>query len=215
MHPEYKANYGLNLGRDKETVKRIVFPSGGTLMVTLVILMIITGCTGNPDKDKSGSDTEKMIEEEDYYHADDDIAMTIRSIADAISVGEPLDSIDYNYEGVLTDGQGRPLYTDIQGSPGKWDIDVLSPTSVVIRNLAIGDLLPDDLMHYLAHSLDLTDANILEVEESVLDNDDMAERVVYDFGGGYLRFDTRGATAMNGLEGPLMTITASKKKPKL
>ncbi len=141
--------------------------------------------------------------------------MTVRSIADAISVGEPLDTADYNYEGVLTDGSGRPLYTDMLGSPGTWDIEVLTPQTVVIRNNSVGDLLPDDLMHYLALSLDLSDSNILSAETSVLDDDDEAERVVYDFGGGYLRFDIRASTATNGLEGPLVTITASRKRPLL
>lgn len=147
------------------------------------------------------------------YHADNDIAMTLRSIADAISVGEPLDTAWYNFDGILTDGQGHPLYTDLQGSPGEWSIDVLSPTSATIRNIYLGDLLPDDLSSYIALSMGLTDEDL--VVDTIYHELDDTQIEVYDFGGGYLRIETRKGTAPNGLEGPLMRITASKARPKL
>ncbi len=191
---------------------RRILSAQGIAACALMIGALITGC--GPSNTATDTD-ESQQGVDDAFHADNDIAMTVRSIADAISVGEPLDTADYNYEGVLTDGSGRPLYTDMLGSPGTWDIEVLTPQTVVIRNNSVGDLLPDDLMHYLALSLDLSDSNILSAETSVLDDDDEAERVVYDFGGGYLRFDIRASTATNGLEGPLVTITASRKRPLL
>lgn len=147
----------------------------------------------------------------DEYHADNDIAMTVRSITDALRVGEPLDTLDYNFEGILTDGEGHPLYTDIQGTPGSWDVDVISPTTAVIRNVYLGDLLPDDLESYLASSLNLSPENIIETEE--FDDDEETQLVVYDIDGVYLRIETRAAVAPNGLEGPLMSIIATKTPP--
>lgn len=172
------------------------------------IICQLASCTGNKT-DAKDSDTATPVVES--YHADNDIAMTVRSIVDAIKVGEPLDTLDYNFEGILTDGQGHPLYTDIQGAPGEWEVDVLSPTSAVIRNLYLGDLLPDDLESYLAQSLDLNDSDIIETEE--YDDDESTSLVVYDFDGGYLRIETRAGMAPNGLEGPLMSIIATKKAP--
>ncbi len=137
--------------------------------------------------------------------------MTVRSITDALRVGEPLDTLDYNFEGILTDGEGHPLYTDIQGTPGSWDVDVISPTTAVIRNVYLGDLLPDDLESYLASSLNLSPENIIETEE--FDDDEETQLVVYDIDGVYLRIETRAAVAPNGLEGPLMSIIATKTPP--
>ncbi len=74
---------------------------------------------------KSDVSNTEDSEATEYFHADNDIAMTVRSLADAIKVGEPLDSTEYDFNGVLTDGQGAPLYTDVQGSPGTWIVDVL------------------------------------------------------------------------------------------
>lgn len=174
-------------------------------------LLAVSGCrhdTGRTAGDsRSGVDSVR----DDDFHADNDIAMTVRSIADAIRVGEPLDTAGYNFEGVLTDGIGRPLYTNIQGLPGGWDVDVLSGSSVVIRNVDIGDLLPDDLEGYLASSLDLTEADVVDSLEYHGAED--AETTVYDFGGGYLRYEVRNATAANGLEGALVLITASRDLP--
>lgn len=145
---------------------------------------------------------------EEEFHADNDIAMTVKSLADALRVGEPLDTADYNFEGVLTDGIGRPLYTNLQGVPGLWDINVLSDSSVMIINVDIGDLVPDDLESYIASSLDLTPQNIIDSLE--YHGAEGAETTVYDFGGGYLRYEVRNAMAPNGLEGPLVRITASR-----
>lgn len=152
----------------------------------------------------SGSDNSGNTENTENYHADNDIAMTVRSITDAISVGEPLDTAEYNFRGVLTDGEGAPLYTDVQGSPGQWIVDVASPGKAVIRNLYLGDLLPDDLREYIADNLDLGEDAVVENKE--FDDDHEAEMTVYRFNGGTLRFEQRAGIASNGLEGPLVSI---------
>lgn len=178
---------------------------------------MLGGCSrGRENIGGTGGDSISTGIEE--YHADNDIAMTLRSITDAIRVGEPLDTIDYKFEGVLTDGEGRPLYTDIQGSPGTWDVDIISPTTAVIRNLYLGDLLPDYLETYITGSLNLSENDIIETTE--FDDDDETSLVVYDFNGGFLRIETRAGVAPNGLEGPLMSIIitnsvadSSKHKP--
>lgn len=161
----------------------------------------IAGCSGN--KEQTSADTTDTTAVEEYYHADHDIAMVVRSVADAIRVGEPLDSINYDYSGILTDGRGYPLYTDTRGIPGEWQVDVLSPTAVKICNKSIGDLLPVDLTNYLTGVLNLSDTDIIPTESSD------SGRVVYGFKGGYLQIETETAVN-NGHEGSLMTITASK-----
>lgn len=166
--------------------------------------ILIGSCTPENEKKNSDSSDNPPIE---IYHADNDIAMTLRSLIDAIRVEEPLDSTDYDFEGVLTDGEGRPLYTDIQGSPGEWQVDVLSPTSVVLRNIYLGDLLPDDLQSYVEQSLALSPEDIIETDDYC--DDDQTTTTVYNFQGGYLRFETRAAVAPNGLEGPLISIIIS------
>lgn len=90
------------------------------------VVLLLPGCGGSS---AGKEDSAVVCEPVEDFHADNDIAMTVRSLADAIRVGEPLDTADYNFEGILTDGTGRPLYTNIQGLPGGWDIDVLSGTS--------------------------------------------------------------------------------------
>ena len=184
------------------------FISPFAIIGIFVILSGFTNCSGS-NKENTDVDSSSLIIDE--YHADNDIAMTLRSITDAIRVGEPLDTLDYNFEGVLTDGEGRPLYTDIQGTPGVWEVDILSPTSAVIRNIYLGDLLPDYLETYIAGSLNLSDSDIIETTE--FDDDDDTSLVVYDLKGGYLRIETRSAIAVNGLEGPLMSIIATKLPP--
>lgn len=168
----------------------------------------LQGCSSSSVKEREVSDT---IPTPATYHANNDIAMTVSSIADALQMGEPLDTAEYNFEGVLTDGEGRALYTDIQGSPGIWEVEVISPSKAVVRNLFLGDLLPDYLESYIAQSLNLGADDV--VPSTALDDDDEASLVVYAIKGGYLRLETRAAVAPNGLEGPLMSIIASKELP--
>lgn len=148
-----------------------------------------------------------------YFHADNDIAMTIRSLADALRVGEPLDSTQYDFEGVLTDGQGTPLYTDVMGSPGTWQVDVLDVRNAIIRNIYLGDLLPLDLQNYILQSFDFPlpvelDYNGVEALE-----DDETDISVFDCNGVYLRFEVRAGVAPNGIEGPQLSIIMSSEPP--
>ncbi|MCM1369075.1 MAG: hypothetical protein NC204_01755 [Candidatus Amulumruptor caecigallinarius] len=165
----------------------------------------------NKNKVESGvaSDTAGVDAQQIEYHADNDIAMTLGSIADALHVGEPLREADYDFSGVLTDGQGHPLYTNVQGYPGEWDVEVVSPGVAELRNVSIGDLLPADLERYITQSMQLSAADII-YSKTADDNDDVSA-VIYKFNGGYMRIETRNAVAANGLEGPLMRITLSRK----
>lgn len=175
----------------------------------LAIFISAISCGKSSEKKDSDTTSSEDTSVDEHYHADNDIAMTVRSIVDAVNVGEPLDSADYNFHGVLTDGSGRILYSDIQGSPGEWDVKVLSPSKAVIRNVYLGDLLPDDLEIYLTHSLGLTSDDI--VEDVEYDEDDTSSLTVYDFGTGQLRFEVHGGVSQNGLEGPLLYIYVSSK----
>lgn len=172
------------------------------------MLLLAMNCScSSCSNGQSGDDSTRQ----DEYYADNDIAMIVKSIADALVMGESLDTLEYNFEGVLTDGEGHPLYTDIQGSPGMWDVDIISPTTAVIRNIYLGDLLPDYLESYITSNLNLDSQNLIESTE--FDDDDEAQLVAYDLNGGYLRFETRAAVAPNGLEGPLLSIILTKTPP--
>lgn len=181
--------------------------------IGILVLIAMTGCNGS--KRAAASDS-AYVAVPDTYHADNDIAMTVRSLVDALNVGEKLDSADYDFKGVLTDGTGRPLYTNLQGMPGQWEVDVTSPTSAVIRNTHVGDLLPWDLENYLVQSLNSGDNDIVAVavdeEEDPVEGDTI-HKAVYDFGGGYLRIETRKVMAAEGTEGAVMNITTAKNVP--
>lgn len=183
--------------------------SGASLRFFITVMLISLFIAGCRQTSGSGASQE---ETSDTYHADNDIAMVVRSLADAISVGEPLDSADYDYDGVLTDGQGTPLYTDVQGTPGQWEVNIVNPGKAVIRNLYLGDLLPDDLEAYIASSMNLSEEDIILSDE--FDSDDESDLTLYGIPGGELRFETRAGIAPNGLEGPLMSIVlAANNRP--
>ena len=173
------------------------------------MLAHVLGCSRSNRKAAIADSDTVATAPAEYYHADNDIAMTVRSLVDALSIGERLDSVNYDFKGVLTDGQGRPLYTDITGTPGIWEVDVTSPTSAVIRNTNIGDLLPWDLEHYLVQTLNLDESDMIPPSPQVHADADI-HRVEFDFGSGYLRIETRKVIA-DGMEGALMNITTAKK----
>lgn len=175
----------------------------------LGFLAVSTLSCGRKAENNENSTQTEEVKVDEHYHADNDIAMTLRSIVDAINVGEPLNSEDYDFKGILTDGSGRILYTDVNGTPGEWEVKVLSPTTAVIRNLHIGDLLPDDLEHYLTYSLGLTPQHITEDVE--YDENETASLTVYDFGTGTLRLEVHGGISSGGLEGSLLSIYVSSK----
>lgn len=191
-------------------IKNIAIVKGIVFALSALLTVVATSCRvhnrGEDARFVPANDTEE-------FHADNDIAMTIRSLADAIKVGEPLDSSLYNFEGVLTDGQGTPLYTDVQGAPGLWQINVLDNKKVRIRNLYLGDLLPGDLQSYLVQSLQLNDSQPFMLIDKEATNEEENEIVVYDFGGGYLCFEVRSVMAPNGLEGPLLSIVMTADRP--
>lgn len=176
---------------------------------SLLIAASLAACSKSQESGTSDSmipsDSPAGVSES--YHADHDIAMTVRSIVDAIQVGENLLSDDYDYKGVLTDGIGAPLYTDIAGQPGIWIIAVNSPGSVNMRNLNPGDLLAGDLRDYIASNLSLDDSRIVEL----LDDEEDNEIVTYDFGAGYLRFITHDTITPGGYESTMLNIQVSSK----
>ncbi len=180
-----------------------------------VVIILSAGCRPNSDSGSDAISSREVAEATipDEFHADNDIAMTIRSLADALKVGEPLDSTLYDFQGILTDGQGSPLYTDVQGSPGQWEVDVLDDRNVMIRNVYLGDLLPGDLETYLLQSLRIDKERMLDFTAHDAVDDDETEIAVYDFDGGYLRFEVRAGIAPNGLEGPMLSIVMSADPP--
>lgn len=183
----------------KALVKQTVLP------VAAMVCMGMASCNGRSAQPKDADTSQVAFD----YHADNDIVMTVRSLIDAVRVGQPLDSAEYDYEGVLTDGSGRPLYTDLQGAPGIWEVDVVSPSSAQIRNVYLGDLLTGDLEQYVVAGLSVGDSNRVETDEDI--DDFEYELSEYDFGEGVLRFETRIGRTTNGLEGPLLTIRVQKK----
>lgn len=191
-------------------VKNIAIAKGLVLALSALLTVLATSCRAH----NGGGDTRFVpANDTEEFHADNDIAMTIRSLADAIKVGEPLDSTLYNFEGVLTDGQGTPLYTDVEGAPGIWQINVLDNKNVRIRNLYLGDLLPGDLQSYLVQSLRLNDSQPFMLVDKAATDEDENEIIIYDFGGGYLCFEVKSVMAPNGLEGPLLSIVMTADRP--
>ena len=85
--------------------------------------------------------------------------------------------------------------------------------NVIIRNLYLGDLLPGDLEAYILQSLRLNESHKMSFTAHDAVNDEETQISVYDFNGGYLRFEIRAAIAPNGLEGPLLTIFMSADPP--
>ncbi len=175
-------------------------------LILLITLVAMASCTGT----SSGQADSASVAPDHDDHADNDIAMTIRSIMDALNVDQPLDSAEYNFQGILTDGSGRPLYTDIQGAPGQWSVEVLSSTRARIKNLYLGDLVPEELTQYLQTSLSIPDSLMLTEEFPARHPD--TEISVYDFGSGQLVFETMTAKTESGHSGPLVNILLLKKQ---
>lgn len=175
----------------------------------MILMLTAESCTGRGDK-SSISDTVRVSTDTvpASFHADNDIAMTIRSVADALHLGETLRDADYDYTGLLTDGQGIPLYTDLEGKPGVWKVEVADPVTVTVSNTAQGDLLAEDLTAYILSSMKLADKDM--VDRSVKDG---AGIVCYAFTGGYVSFRVDKKTTDSGLETAMMTITVSRNNP--
>ena len=185
----------------KELTADIRFCAGMLLIITFLSL---GGCSSG----NTGASDSTHVVTSDEPHADNDIAMTIRSIMDAMNVDQPLDSAEYDFQGILTDGSGRPLYTDIQGAPGQWSVKVLSPTKARLKNLYLGDLVPEELMQYLLTSLEIPDSLMVTDYYPPRHETEMA---VYDFGPGHLIMETLTAKTESGHSGPLVNIVLIKK----
>lgn len=180
-------------------------------------LMLTTSCTAGSDGDNASGSTVSEVsavvadsveeKEEEFYHADNDIAMTVRSMADAINVGEPLDSLDYNFSGVLTDGMGSPLFVDYEGLPGQWEVDVLGPREVRIRNIGVGDLFPDSLVEYLAQTLSADEREEIRFKEVEVYDVGDARIEEYSYGHTRLHIETRPELLPTGEVGPKLEIT--------
>lgn len=170
-----------------------------------------TGSGESASLAESVTEAEQTVAEaEATFHADNDIAMAVRSMADAINVGEPLDSTDYNFQGVLTDGIGAPLFTDFEGFPGEWEVSVVSPSEVKIRNIGVGDLFPDGLVEYLAHTLAPADTAAGEDPEliPILTRDEGDTRIEeYAYGRTRLRIATSPQELPTGEVAPRLEIT--------
>lgn len=190
----------------KDKICRFLFGiSEKNVAVAIIVVTLMVSCNTSNEKN-----VENVIEQnadsieifEDEYLVDNDIAMTVKSIADAISVGEELDTAEYNFEGILTDGEGTPLYTDAFGYPGEWAVDVIGPNAVRIRNIYLGNLTTKNLAGYITESLELIDKNNINNTDSI-DNSDV---LIYDFDGGTISFKTYDAVSYSGEEGPIVSI---------
>ncbi len=175
------------------------------LLMVSVMLIVLVSC-GNK---AGGINYESAMPEENQFHADNDIAMTVASIVDAVRVGEMLDSADYDFNGILTDGQGTPLYTDLGGNPGEWQVRVESPDAARICNLHLGDLMADDLRRYILGALNLNDADL--VTAYVNPSDDQEFIWLYDIGDVNVSFSETAVNSPSGLEGIIMSVSVSKK----
>lgn len=169
-----------------------------------VSLLLLTGCgqkrTATPDTVDTLPAQPKV---EEVFHANNDIAMTVRSLVDAIRQSEPLDTATYNFEGVLTDGSGAALYINAVGDPGRWRVRV-GDAMAVIENLELGKFDPDAVRAYVCDELGLSDDDILK--RGVVKGPGGVDQTNYGFEGGEVHFETERALTSDGKEGPLLTI---------
>ncbi|MDE6695696.1 MAG: hypothetical protein K2K25_02340, partial [Muribaculaceae bacterium] len=170
-----------------------------------VMLIVLVSCGGKTTPVSLEADQP----EETQFHADNDIAMTVCSLVDAVRVGENLDSIDYNFDGILTDGQGTPLYTDIEGNPGQWKVRVINEGEANISNLYLGDLMTHDLRNYIIGALNLNSADLATAFVNPKDEHEFIWR--YDLGDAYVSFSETETKTQSGLEGIIMKISVFRK----
>lgn len=175
------------------------------IMLASLMLILLVSCMNRT----SVNSPEGQVGEDAQFHADNDIAMMVCSLVDAVRVGERLDSADYFFEGVLTDGQGTPLYTDIDGNPGEWRARVVSGDEARISNLFIGDLMTADLRNYILNALGLNDADLATAY--VNPNNESELIWLYDLGDADVSFSEIETKTPSDLEGIIMTITVFRK----
>ncbi|MDE6637474.1 MAG: hypothetical protein K2K32_04465 [Muribaculaceae bacterium] len=175
------------------------------LLMVSVMLIVLVSCGSKTPSVSLDADQP----EETQFHADNDIAMTVCSLVDAVRVGETLDSIDYNFDGILTDGQGTPLYTDIEGNPGEWKVRVVSEGEASISNLYLGDLMTHDLRNYIIVALNLNSADLATAYVNPHNEHEFIWR--YDLGDAYVSFSETETKTQSGLEGIIMKVSVFRK----
>lgn len=143
-------------------MRNITFKGCVALPALVLLLLTMAGCAGKEKQKVAVLPTLKPLETDSVALQRIDIAMMSKSIVDALNVGERLDSATYDFRGILTDGQGNPLYIDSEGNPGVWSVHVDSPGSVVMRNVEKGELPAEDLRVYVAQAVGLTDADVID-----------------------------------------------------
>ncbi len=190
-----------------EYITRKYYCSGekAWLLMISVMLIVLVSC-GNK---AAGISQESTMPEADQFHADNDIAMTVCSLVDAVRVGEQLDSAEYNFKGILTDGQGTPLYTDIEGNPGEWKVSVVSDEEAQISNLHLGDLMTEDLRHYIVSALNLNSADLVTAYVNPANEQEFIW--LYDIGDVNVSFSETLVKTPTDLEGIIMSISVFKK----
>lgn len=181
----------------------------------LLALLLLTACSGKDTNNSERVMTSDTLSSDSVQIDNYDIAMAVSSITDAIDMGEPLDTAEYNFEGILTDGQGTPLYTDIQGAPGVWRIAVVGEKRAKIQNVYLGDLVPDSLRTYIVSTLAETSG--IKPECLYTDNDDNGclgyyPTISYNLGKSLIIFETKSVTTADGEEGPLFSIIISARQ---
>ena len=175
------------------------------MLMVSVMLIVLVSCGG---KASSGG-LDASGQEESQFHADFDIAMTVCSIVDAVRVGERLDSADYGFQGILTDGQGTPLYTDLEGNPGEWVVKVIGDSEARISNLHLGDLLTEDLRNYIVGALNLNEADLVTAYVNPADEQEFIW--LYDIGDVQVAFSETEVRTSSDLEGTIMAISVFRR----
>lgn len=168
------------------------------------MIIAVAACS---NKEAAVRQAEPMPQDTPFL-ADNDIAMTVCSIVDAVRVGEPLDSTGYNFLGILTDGQGTPLYTDVEGEPGEWRVAVVNDVEACISNRRVGDLMTDDLRQYILGSLGLNSADLVSAYENPHKEGEIIW--LYDIGDVKVSFSSFDTKSPSGIGGSLMTIKVFK-----
>lgn len=180
--------------------------SGLLGILILCLIVAVAGCGKGSEKKNVDSDSIAAAE----FHADHDIAMTAKSVVDAIKVGERIFSEDYTYNGVLTDGVGKPLFTSAEGLPGKWEVTVLGPKTVQIQNAESGDLVPTELRDYMLKSFNLNEEN--RIDKADASGQSKAE--IYDMQGSYMIVETFTTTAGSEYQNIRITLTGDRPENK-
>lgn len=168
-----------------------------------MLLLTTPGCGRTATRSDSDTTVKTdTVAESSPFHADNDIAMVIGSLTDALRVGEPFDSAAYSYTGLLTDGTGAPLYFDAHGNPGIWSITIENPATAVIANTSDGDLVANDVAAYLISCLHIPSDSVRHT------HDRRFEYETYPVDNGTMTF--AAPTSSAGMKGCRITITVAK-----